>query len=200
MKNNQIQKNDLGKIENGILEILRFPDDKKSLLKELTEEIIPKFSVDKNDAELNKKFGDKSMLLMRIFENESHVSLMESFEERYRMLSREMTKTMIKEFNCINEIEKSLAELTVNAYIRVLDNSRRLNNELECRDITPNKNVYIANLSKQLDRAHRQYLSSLMTLQQIKSPKIEMNIKTNTAYISNNQQINVNKDENINPQ
>jgi hypothetical protein len=87
----------------------------------------------------------------------------------------------------------------VNAYIRVLDNSRRLNNELNGQNITPNRNIYIANLSKQIDRANRQYISALLTLKQLKSPNVEMNIKTNNAFISNNQQINVNKNENIKP-
>jgi uncharacterized protein (DUF736 family) len=125
---------------------------------------------------------------------------MESFTEQYQMLGREMTETMIKEFDCSNEAEKALSELAVNAYIRVIDNSRRLNNQLEATDITHNRNVYIENLSKQIDRANRQYISALMTLKQLKAPQIEMNIKANTAFISNNQQVNVNKDENIKTQ
>ena len=46
-------------------------------------------------------------------------------------------------------------------------------------------------LSKERDRAHRQYLSTIMTLKQLKAPAIEMNIKAKTAFVSQNQQINV---------
>lgn len=184
------------------LSAISFPNNKDALIKELTQDIIPKQLDSKyeKDEVVKKRFTDKSMLLLRIFENESHVALMESFTENYRMFSKEMADDLIKEFNCTKEYEKALAKLMVNAYIRVLDNSRRLNNELESREITPNKNIYIANLSKQIDRANRQYISALITLKQLKSPQVEMNIKTNTAFISNNQQINVNKDENINAQ
>jgi hypothetical protein len=122
---------------------------------------------------------------------------METFTEKYRMFAREMLKTMIVELNCSNETERALAELAVNAYVRVIDNSRRLNNEYESREITPNRNVYIANLSKQIDRANRQYLSAIMTLRQLKSPTVEMTIKANTAFVSHNQQVNVQKDESI---
>lgn len=181
-----------------ILSTVGFPNNKDMLLKELTEDIVPKLSssTGPEDDLVFKRFSEKSLLYLRIYENESHVGLMESFEERYRMLSNEMSQTMIKEFDCSNEIEKSLVGLIVNAYIRVIDNSRRLNNELECREITPNKNIYIANLSKQIDRANRQFISNLMTLKQLKTPHIEMNIRANTAFVSNNQQVNVNKSEN----
>lgn len=184
-----------------IMSCITFPDNKKSLIKELKKEIIPVCTDDNHpDREkATKKFHEKGMLLLRIFENESHVALMESVDENYRMMGKEMSDQMMQEFDCKNEAERSLAQLMVNAYIRVLDNSRRLNNELNGQNITPNRNIYIANLSKQIDRANRQYISALLTLKQLKSPNVEMNIKTNNAFISNNQQINVNKDENIKP-
>lgn len=198
----EIKKYNPEEAKKEALSAVSFPDNKDALLKELTQDIIPKCLDSKNEKNevVKKRFTDKSMLLLRIFENESHVALMESFSENYRMFSKEMADDLIKEFNCIKEYEKALAKLMTNAYIRVLDNSRRLNNELESREITPNKNVYIANLSKQVDRANRQFISALMTLKQLKVPQIEMNIKTNTAFISNNQQVNVNKDENIKAQ
>jgi len=177
-----------------------FPDSSNALLKELTQDIIPKCSDPKHpEHELaKKKFGDKSLLLFRIFENDSHVGLMESFDERYRMFSSEMSKTMISEFNCSNEAEKALVELIVNAYIRVIDNSRRLNNELEGKNITHNRNVYIGNLSKQVDRANRQFLNALIALKQLKEPQLNIKVKTDNAYFAQNQQIN-NKEESLKP-
>jgi len=200
MKNDkEIKKYNPEEAKKLILSAVEFPDSKKLLLRELAEEIIPGYCDLKNPEkdEYLKRFQEKSLKYLRIIENESHVALMESLDENYRMLSKEMCDQMMKEFDCQNEMEKSLVELIVNAFIRVLDNSRRLNNELNGRDITPNRNIYIANLSKQIDRANRQYISNLLTLKQIKMPQVEMNIKANTAFVSNNQQINVNKDENI---
>lgn len=201
MKNKEIKPSSEEEAKKVIMSCINFPDNKKSLIKELKEKIIP-ICTDDNHPDIEKatkQFHEKGMLLLRIFENESHVALMEAVDENYRMMGKEMSDQMMHEFDCKNEAERSLVKLIVNAYIRVLDNSRRLNNELNGQNITPNRNIYIANLSKQIDRANRQYISALLTLKQLKAPNIEMNIKTNNAFISNNQQINVNKDENIKP-
>jgi len=191
----EIKKYDPEEYKKNALSVITFPDTKDSLLKELVQDIIPKYidTESKEKEDVQKRFTEKSILLLRIFENESHVGLMESFTDKYQMTVREMSKTMISEFNCSNEAEKALVGLIVNAYMRVLDNSRRLDNELEGRNITHERNVYIANLSKQIDRANRQFISALLTLKQLKAPTIEMNIKANTAFVSNHQQINVNK-------
>lgn len=197
----EIKKYDPEEAKKKILSTVGFPNGKDSLLRELAEDIIPKCiaSEDITKDGILTRFQDQSLKYLRIIENESHVALMESVNENYQMMSKEMSIQMIKEFDCKNEAERSLVKLIVNAYIRVLDNSRRLNNELNGQNITPNRNIYIANLSKQIDRANRQYISALLTLKQLKAPNVEMNIKTNNAFISNNQQINVNKDENIKP-
>lgn len=190
----EVKKYDPDETKKRVLSAAILKGNKDSLLKELGEEILPAC------ASNNKKerhgallrFSDKSMELFRMFENESHVGLMETFEERYRMPSAEMTKTMIQEFGCSSEAEKALAEVIVNAYMRVIDNSRRLNNDLGSPGtaITKNKTKYLSMLSIQLDRANRQFLNALITLKQLKSPTIEMNIKTRNTFVAQNQQIN----------
>ena len=169
---------------------LALQGDESVLMKKMGEELLPKFKAGEKSDELSKKIGDTALELMRMRESDYHCNLMETFRGQYRSLTKIMTEQTIKEYDCQTEIEKSLASVIVGAYVRYIDNSRRLNNELECENITRNRNVYIANLSKQVDRAQRQYLSAVMTLKQIKAPTIEMNIKAQTAFISQNQQIN----------
>lgn len=173
-----------------ILKTFCFETDPVNLLKKIKEN---------SGSEKKITESTNSLLdLARVYENESQVALMESLDGKYRSLAREMTQTIILEQNCITEIEKGLAELTVNAYIRVLDNSRRINNEFNAGTITPNRTLYIAQLSKQIDRSNRQYIQAILTLSQIKNPIIKMNIKAETAFISQNQQINNNENNNIN--
>ena len=169
---------------------LALQGDESVLMKKMAEELLPKFKAGEKSDELSKKIGDTALELMRMRESDYHCNLMETFRGQYRSLTKIMTEQTIEEYDCQTEIEKSLASVIVGAYVRYIDNSRRLNNELECENITRNRNVYIANLSKQVDRAQRQYLSAVMTLKQIKAPTIEMNIKAQTAFISQNQQIN----------
>ena len=62
-------------------------------------------------------------------------------------------------------------------------------------------------ISKELDRANRQFITALTTLKQIKAPSLEINVKTKAAFVAQNQQLNVNptdknnlnKNENIEP-
>jgi hypothetical protein len=202
MKKKSLEKYDPEKTKETIFGMMTLVGDKRSLLKELGEEILPKYlngSTKEKDVIL-KSFQEKSLELLRILESESHVNLMESFTPNYRMLAQEMTSKLINEYQCSNEAEKALVEIVTNAYVRVLDNSRRLNNELECRDITQNRNTYISMLSKQVDRANRQFLSALLTLKQFKAPTIEMNVKATNAFVSQNQQINIPNNEIIEPQ
>ena len=46
---------------------------------------------------------------------------------------------------------------------------------------------YLNFLSKEMDRAQRHYLVSLEALRAIHNPEFELNIKTNTAVVNNNQ-------------
>ncbi len=164
----------------------------KDLL-QLTNELLPRVNADKGE---NKAVMEESQeVLNRVFLSlgiETHAGLMECFSKRYWGMATELSSQVIKEYECTTHAEKMLAESAVGAFMRYLDASRRLNN---CLDvdlyITPNKTAYMAMLSKERDRAHRQFLNSLATLKQFKAPAIEMNIKSNTAFIAQNQQINV---------
>ena len=164
--------------------------ERKELINKLGIKLLPAFKDGDKSEEMLTDISKSTDALMRVHESVHHILLLESFNANQRFGVKQMAKQIIEQYDCKTEIERTLAATIANSYTRYIDNSRRLNNELECREITKNKNVYIANLSKQIDRAHRQYLSSLMTLKQLKSPQIEMNIRAKTAFVSQNQQIN----------
>jgi hypothetical protein len=54
-------------------------------------------------------------------------------------------------------------------------------------------------ISKDLDRAYRQFASTLTLLREIKSPTLTVNVKANTAFIAQQQQLNNNQYENNTP-
>jgi hypothetical protein len=73
MKNKEeVKKIELEETKKVIMSCINFPDNRKSLIKELKEEIIPICTDDNHpDREkATKKFHEKGMLLLRIFENE----------------------------------------------------------------------------------------------------------------------------------
>jgi hypothetical protein len=167
--------------------ILKFPENRKDLQGELKKFLEGPHDVNDPNYKTNQKIGHEiGLKILRTLENDSHCAMMESFNENNRIPVFEMTNDLIKELNCTTEIEKSLASTVVMSYMRFLDNSRRLNNEYETGQISDLRNKYIDNLSKQIDRAYRQYITSLVTLQQIKAPKLELTVKTKNAFIGQN--------------
>ncbi|MBU3669073.1 MAG: hypothetical protein FGM57_03900 [Candidatus Taylorbacteria bacterium] len=134
--------------------------------------------------------------IMRILETDTHFGLMEAVSEQYRGTVKELAIRFIIDYNCATSLEKAIANDIAHSYIKILDNSRRLNNEFNCKEITRNRTAYISVLSKQVDRANRQFINSIFALKQLKSPTLEMTIKTNNTFIANNQQINNEKKNN----
>jgi hypothetical protein len=181
-------------VRSFVLSSVIIPCDIDSMLKEMGSMIIPKY---KEGVTSIDTVIEKSLEILRGLELDSHVGLMETVDEKYRALVKELSSKIIKEYSCQTTIEKALAEQIANAHVRIIDNSRRLNNEFNCRNITLNRNNYISNLSKQLDRAHRQFDSAVFALKQLKQPQIEVNVKATNAFVSNNQLINVTKKDEI---
>jgi hypothetical protein len=125
-------------------------------------------------------------------ETDTHSIAMESFGGRFKYSMVQICKQFIQDYECTTNAEKLMAEAAAVAYMRYLDASRRLNNCLDSSSYTsPEKNTYLSMLSKERDRSHRQYLSAVSMIRQIKAPPFEMKIKANTAFVSQNQQINV---------
>ena len=207
--------------ENRVLETYR-PDEAKKIvlgrgliqgdadavLLKLGNEILPKYihGTVKEKADVKKEMDELLSAAFYAFETETHIALTEGFPERLRGGAKEICKQFIHDFDCKNNAEKILAETAAIAFMRYLDGSRRLNGCMDVDEyISDGRTRYLGYLSKQMDRAHRQYLSTIMTLKQLKAPTIEMNIKTNTAFVSQNQQINAtqptepNKNEIIDP-
>jgi hypothetical protein len=135
---------------------------------------------------------------------ETHFDLSETFDPNYRFLVIEVAREIEKEYNCTNYSEKALVEVIANSYVRIIDNSKRLNTELGGSNqlITENKTKYLSLLSKQLDRSNRQFISALIALKQIKAPEVKLNIKSKNTFLAQNQQFNAGdnynqEDENI---
>lgn len=179
-----------------ILELVIPGGDLSDNLKKLANDLLPKFfhGSEKEKTEVSKKFDEKAVEVMMTLETDTHVALMESFNPQYRGLAKELSTQIIKDYNAATSAEKALSELIASAFIRVIDNSRRLNNDLggPGLPITENKTKYLSMLSIQIDRANRQFLNALITLKQLKAPTIEMNIKTKNTFVAQNQQINAN--------
>lgn len=140
---------------------------------------------------VKESFKKNANEAIRALETDVHSGLIEAVDERYASSVKVLADQNIRDYSCRTSLEKAVASEVAHAYIRILSCSRKLNNMFTLKSSTSVLNQYTAILSKQADRAHRQFLNAVMVLKQLKAPTIEMNIKANTAFVSQNQQINV---------
>ena len=142
--------------------------------------------------------AEQDISIASLFSLDNFYSLRELVSNWDKGRAAEFGIQLYKEYNCQTASEKALAQTVVIAFEHVLDLSRRLhimmdNTSVQVMDIKTYpfllKRMQIIGL--ELDRANRQFLTALQTLKQIKAPQIEVNVKTKTAFVAQNQQFNV---------
>ena len=143
--------------------------------------------------------AEKSLLVLGL---ENHYALAETICTRYRSLVIEIARQIEKEYDCKTPSEKVLAEMIAGAYGKIIEYSAYLNNSKRVDFLSAEANGYYTMFSKEVDRAHRQLITALIVLRQMKSPPIEFNVKAKTAFVAQNQQVNIPnqpRNENIDP-
>lgn len=152
-------------------------------------------NVNKNEKDrLSKKYNTLLDQFVRMHEFEKHFLLAESVHSKFAAMSLKMTQSLINEYSCTTTLEKSLVEIIVNAFCRSLHLSAQFTAVVGRDSIRVEQNyVNLYNfLGKELERANREYLTALSTLQQLKSPTMKINLKAETAIVGQNQQFNSN--------
>lgn len=130
---------------------------------------------------------------MTLMEFDKGVLLMNSVPKLHRVFALEFSKNIQKEYKCETPSEKSMAETISLNFVRILEAQRKINSYLEMGTINQNGIGYLNVMSKELDRAQRHYLSSLQALRMLKAPPLEVNIKTQNAFMGNNQVLQKNE-------
>lgn len=132
---------------------------------------------------------------MTLFEFDKGVLLLNAIPELHRIFALDFSKNLQAEYNCATPSEKSVAEVVSLNFVRILETQRKIKDALG--SIKTRYDVqYLAVLSKELDRAERHYLTSLQALKMLRSPSFEVNIKTNTAILGQNQVVQTNNRQN----
>ena len=113
---------------------------------------------------------------------ENHSLLLQTTKQEFVTFTIQLAKDLAAEYSCETTSELVLAQTAAEAYGRFLSLSSYLNQYLNREtysDLTISRQKA---LSIDLDRAHRQYLASIQTLQQMKGP--QLNIKTGNIQIA----------------
>lgn len=132
---------------------------------------------------------------MTLLEFENGTLLTTVISEEYKTFGIDMLRRLQKEYHCETFSEKSTAELATVNYIRTLEIQSRITRYLALPTISDIGVRFLAVMSKELDRANRHYLSSIQTLKAMRQSPMQLNIKTNTAVIGQNQIVQANSHE-----
>ena len=156
-------------------------------------DILPKLYTGnkKDQAEVRKLLQEKSSELSMALGLTNHYHLTQAVRKQYRPLVLSVVQQIEKEYNCTTASDKALAELAALAHVSVIESQRRTTSIFNClEEVDDPSTRYIAVLNKQTDRANRQFITAITTLRQMKQPQMQVNIKTNNAFVANNQQVN----------
>lgn len=145
---------------------------------------------DKKAEEIKKDMFDSHREVLNSLGLETHYAIAETVGKRHQPLVIEVARQVEKEYDCKTASEKILVQIVAGTYGKIIEYSSLMNNNIVNLGIGGDKNNYLAMLSKELDRAHRQLITALVTLRQIKNPPVELNVKAKTAFVAQNQQIN----------
>jgi hypothetical protein len=169
------------------------------IMQELDEKILPRIMTGKM---LTPQMAENIKKALMDYGLDTNYPITETVAKRYGPLVIEFGHQLIKEYDCKTPSEKALAQVAVGAYGRILDYSTKLAGSLMQDWFIEERLHFFSILSKEIDRAERQFITALVTLRQIKTPSLEINVKTKNAFVAQNQQLNINpsnNNENIEP-
>ncbi|MFH1244837.1 MAG: hypothetical protein V1487_04695, partial [bacterium] len=136
-----------------------------------------------------------------VFSTSTQAMIMQEFDLGLLMISGlpetmstfalNLSLNLQKQYDCKTPAEQSLAEIVALNYCRVLYTQQCLNRQLHNAYPTKVSNSYLYILSKEMDRAQRQYLATLQTLVAMKMPPITYHVKANTANLAYQQVVQV---------
>jgi hypothetical protein len=174
--------------------ILTKDSEPRALFDKLAREVIPKL-MDGTDTEkfwARSEIGARSEEAIMALGLSNHYHLIPTADRQYAALVLSMTQQIEKDYDCNTAVEKAIAEAITMAYIKMVDSSRIFSDwsnnggNIGIRDRTR----YLEMMSRQMDRACRQFMTGLALLKQLKQPLLEVTIKTKNAFVAQNQQIN----------
>lgn len=116
--------------------------------------------------------------------------LAESVGVRVRGFSLSLKQELEKEFDCKTPSEKALVDQAVNSHIRKLEYSKLMNGYRDPEWLSHERVALLSFYSKEIDRAHRQFLSTIEMLKAIKQPALKVNVRAQNAFVAENQQLN----------
>jgi len=168
-----------------IMDNTKSPYEPEELLTRFSRKSLPELF---SSGQITEKIAEEISNIHRMFSLETGHALLEGIAENQRPLVLQLKKEIMKEFDCTKPSEIALADQVAFSYARKMAFSNILESNLKY--FGSKYDGYRNFLSKEIDRAHRQFLSSLESLKNAKQPPLKVNLKSNNAFVGQNQQFN----------
>ncbi len=181
---------DLAQVASAVFNQTDLP---KELFKKVDKEILPKFKGNKLSS--GKSRGGVFLEMANHFGLDTQIPLRESVCNG--AMAMDVANQLVEEYDCKTASEKATAQIVANAFVRIMENSstmRASQNDLVNCKLAGHFSI----ISKELDRAIRQYETALSTLIRMKSPSFEVSVVAKNAFVAESQQFNVNQNNNEN--
>lgn len=104
----------------------------------------------------------------------------------------QMAQDLVRDYECQTASEKAMAQVAANAFARIMESSRLMDECSHLESTTQLHLNYISVFGKELDRATRQFDTAVNNLMRMKSPAMKVSVTAKTAFVGNNQQFNAN--------
>lgn len=122
--------------------------------------------------------------------------------QKYRNFIYTTRASLVKEFDCKTSLELMLVDRIVANYWRAMRIETLLCPYIEWNDDYPFSQLrvnIVKELSKSLESCNRQLTTSILLLKEMKQPGLNVKINAGNAFVAQNQQFNLSKNETIEP-
>ncbi len=159
---------------------------------EVIKDFITKVNNNNDIQKLQKDDQEKAISVLSLKEFSQGILLATSLLGHYRTFAIKLSNDLQIEYKCENPSEKTLAHNVAMNFTRTIAIQEKISDYLRLGTVSDVGVKYLDFLSKELDRANRHYLSSLQALKSIKQQPMNINIRTQTAVVGQNQLVHSN--------
>ncbi|MCL4353434.1 MAG: hypothetical protein M1484_04045 [Patescibacteria group bacterium] len=186
--------------KKAVVPVKTFDEIRKSLL-ELELSIDPKHVLQEGIKEIGQKAGplkpeSNFYKALTVFEFDRGLLLGNSVSDLFRTFALDYFQKLRAEFDCKTPSENALAEIAAINLVRAMQTQQRINSILSREEGLSKIDIrFLEVLGQELDRANRHFLASMQALKTMRQPTMQVNIKTETAVVGQNQIVQANNHE-----
>lgn len=171
-----------------------YPEIQEDTELALLQEVVHAYFLDTSNSESRDKFILKMNDYLSSCGVETGVFLQNNVHPSDFNSVAKVRNSLIKDYKAHSTTELMLIDTAVSAYFRLMKCNKVYNLFLIDRDgntdFRQDRINLMKELSKQLDISHRQFISAVSFIKDLRQPPVKVKINTKQAYVAQNQQIN----------